>query len=100
MASSENLELAGLQFENHSTCDAQFLARSTPRFFREPANHGLGLGQRNILFEGVLGRYGLCRPVGNDFALVNSSSKFVEANAVATEATFECRHLPRAQLGD
>src|SRR5438876_8246944 len=68
MAASKNLELACLQFEDHSTCDTQFLARCRPGLFRETTDHRLGLGQRHILLEGVLGRDGLCRPVRNDFA--------------------------------
>src|SRR5882724_8620337 len=56
MAASKNLELACLQFEDHSTCDTQFLARCRPGLFRETTDHRLGLGQRHILLEGVLGR--------------------------------------------
>ena len=89
MAASENLKLACLQFENHSTCDTQFLARCRPGFCRETPDHRLRLGQRYVLLEGVLGRYGLCRPVRDDFVVIDPSRQLVEAYAITTKAIFE-----------
>ena len=51
---------------------------SAPRFktirdsLREAAH--VRLGQQDILFKGVLGRYRLCWPIGDDFAVVDSPS--------------------------
>jgi len=47
------LKLPCLQFEDHSTCDTQFLARCRPGFSARRTDHRLGLGQRHILLEGV-----------------------------------------------
>src|SRR5207244_2141711 len=38
MAAGEDLELTGLELENHRPCDASFLARSGPDLFRKPSN--------------------------------------------------------------
>ena len=50
--------------------------------------------------KGVLGRYGLCRPVRNDFALVDSPGEFVKTNAVTAEAAFEHRQMHLSQFRD
>jgi len=46
MAASENLELAGLDFEDYCACYARFLARSGPDFFRQTPDHGLSFRDR------------------------------------------------------
>jgi hypothetical protein len=47
----------------------------------------LHLGQQDILFEGVLGGYGLCWPVRDYFAVVDSPSQLVETHAIAAETS-------------
>src|SRR5436190_1923489 len=89
VAASESLELAGLQFEDYSACDPQFLARCGPSLLREATDHWLDLGQRHIVLKRVLGRHGLCRPVRNDFALVDSPGQLEQAYAIATKAALK-----------
>src|ERR1700730_14368160 len=58
-----------------------------------------GLGQQDILFEGVLCRYGLRWPVRNYLAVVDSPSQLVETHAIAAEAAFECRQIQPSEVG-
>jgi hypothetical protein len=91
MATSENLELTRLQFEDHGASNAHFLARCGPRFFRETADHWLGLGQRDVVLKSVLSGYGLCWSVWDNFAVIHTSSQLVQTQAVAAEVAFQCR---------
>ena len=93
MAASENLELAGLEFEYHGARDSGFFARGSPCVLRKFSNHRLHLGQQDILFKSVLCGYGLCRPVRDYLAVVDSPSQLVETHAIAAEAAFECRQI-------
>src|SRR5580658_4934125 len=65
--------------------DSRFRARGHPRFFREAADHWLGLGQQYILLERILGGDRLGRPVGYDWDFVDSPCQFVEALSVAAK---------------
>ncbi len=67
---------------------------------RKFSDHRLHLAQQDILLKGVLGGYGLCRPVRNYFAVVDSPRQLVETHAIAAEAAFECRQIHSAQVGD
>jgi hypothetical protein len=89
VATRENLELAGFQFEDHRACDTHFLARSGPGFFRETTDHRFGLAQLYVALKGVLGLNRLRRSVWDNFALVDPSGQLVEAHTLATEAAFE-----------
>lgn len=100
MAAGENLELSRLQFEDHGAGDTQFLARCSPGLFRETPDHWLHLGQQDILFKRVLGGYGLCWPVRDYLAVVDSPSQLVETHAITAEAAFECRQIHSPQIGD
>jgi len=55
MATRKNLELARLSL--------RITVRPTRNSFLA-ADHRFGFGQRHILFKRILGRYGLCGPVG------------------------------------
>src|SRR5258708_8188935 len=100
MATRENLEVACLQFEDHGTCDTQFLARCGPGFLCETPDHWLRIDQRHIPLEGILGRYGLCRAVRNNFIVIDAAGQFIETHAVATETPFECCQLHFFQIRD
>ena len=54
----------------------------------------------NILFKGILCRYGLRRPVRDYFALVDSPGQFVETHAIAAEAAFECQQIHSPQINN
>jgi len=43
--------------------------------------------------KSVLCGYGLCRPVRDYLAVVDSPSQLVETHAIAAEAAFECRQI-------
>ena len=90
MATRENFELAGLQFENHRTGDSCFLARSRPELFCQAPDHGLGFRQQYIVLIRILDRYRSRRPVRDDFTFVDAPGEFMQANAITPEATFEC----------
>jgi hypothetical protein len=81
LAAGEDLELAGLELENHGPCNPTFLARSGPDLFREAPDHRLGFGNRYVMLERVLGGDGFGRPVGNYFARVNAAGEFMEPEA-------------------
>ena len=67
---------------------------------RKSSNHRFHLGQQDIVFEGVLGGYGLCWPIRDYLAVVDSPGQLVETNAIAAEAAFECRQIHSPQVGD
>src|SRR6267143_7098823 len=67
---------------------------------RKSSNHKFHLGQQDIVFEGVLGGYGLCWPVRDYLAVVDSPSQLVETHAVAAETALECRQIHSPQVGD
>ena len=52
---------------------------------RKSSDHRLHLGQQDIPFKGVLGGYGLCWPVRDYLAVVDSPSQLVETHAIAAE---------------
>src|SRR5207249_4321972 len=100
VAASENLEFAGLQFQYDGASDSRFFPRCGPSVLGKSSNHRFHLGQQDILFKGVLGGYGLCRSVRDYLAVVDSPSQFVETQAIAAEAAFECRQIHSPQVGD
>jgi len=89
VAARENLELAGLQFENHGARDTQFLAGCAPGSFRETPDRWLSLGQQHVVFKSVLRRYGLRWPVRRYFAFVDASSQLVETRTEAAEVALQ-----------
>src|SRR5260370_41282317 len=100
VAASENLEFASLQFQYDGARDSGFLPRGGPRVLRKFSDHRLYLGQQNILFKRVLGGYGLCWPVRDYLAVVDSPRQLVETHAIAAEAGLECRQIYSPQVGD
>ena len=67
---------------------------------RKFSDHWLHLGQQDILLKGVLGGYGLCCPVRDYFAVVDSPSQLVETHAIPAKAGLECRQIHSPQVGD
>src|SRR5438445_12860409 len=100
VAASENLEFAGLQFQYDGASDSRFFPRCGPCVLRKSSNHRFHLGQQDILFKGVLGGYGLCWPVRDYLAVVDSPSQFVETHTIAAEAAFERRQVHPSQVRD
>ena len=91
MAAGENIELAGLQFEDYRTSDARFLARSGPNLFGKKPDHWLRFCERYVTLKRILRGHGLCGPVRDDLAIVETPGEFVETQAIATEVAFERR---------
>ena len=56
MAASENLELAGLQFQYDGANDSRFFPRCGPCVLGKFPNHGLHLGQQDFLLPLPVGR--------------------------------------------
>ena len=81
ISTSENLELACLQFKDHGAWDTQLPARCGLALFRETPDHRLGLGQRYIVFKSVLGGYRTCSLVCENFAIVIALRQLVETQA-------------------
>ena len=69
------------------------LREAGPCVLRKSSDHRLHLGQQDIQFKSVLCGYGLCRPVRDYLAVVDSPSQLVETHAIAAEAAFECRQI-------
>ena len=67
---------------------------------RKFSNHRLHLCQQDILFKSVLCGYGLCRPVRDYLAVVDSPGQLVETQAIAAEAVFQCCQIQSPQVGD
>ena len=67
VAAGEDVEVAGLEFEDDGAGDAGLFAGGRPDFFGEAEDHGFGLGEGDVLREGVFGGDGFGGPVGDDW---------------------------------
>ena len=90
MAARQNFELACLQFQYNRAGCPRFLARSRPEFFCQSPDHRFGFGQENIPLKRILDGDRFRGAVRNNFVFVDAPRQFVQANAIAPEAPFEC----------
>ena len=98
MAAGENPEIAGLQLEHNRASNSWLFARSRPKLFRRAADHRLGVRQQDVVPKGVLDGYRLRRSVRNNWVIVDSVGKLVQALAVAAEVLFEYGQVERSQV--
>ena len=89
MAAGENLELAGLQFENHRTCNPRLFARGSPKLLCELPDHWFGFCQRQVVLKSILDGNRLGRPVWNHFTVVDSARELMQAQTIAAKPLFE-----------
>src|SRR6202140_5740114 len=98
MAAGQNLELTGLQFEDHGACYPRFFARGGPKFFYKPSDHGFGFRQWHVVLKSIFDRDRLGRPVRHDFAVVDTAGEVVQAQSIAAELTFEHWQIQPSQV--
>src|SRR5208283_3912793 len=89
MAASENLELARLQLEDNRACHPRFFARSRPKLFCKAPDHWLSFCQQHIVLKGILDGYRLSWPVRDNWVMVDTDGKLVQALTIAAEVVFE-----------
>jgi len=99
MASSENLELACLEFEDHGACYPRFLTRSSPDLFRKASDHRLRFSDRHIPLESVLGGDRFGGPIRHNFAVVDTAGKLMQAPTKAAELNCSRNSLHRRMPG-
>lgn len=97
---SKNLELAGLQLQNHRPRNPRFLARGRPDLFCKPPDHHVGIAKKHILLKGVLRGYGLGRTVRHNRSLVDTTGEFVQARTVPAELALKCLQTQLPQIAD
>ena len=89
MAAGENLELACLQLEDYRACHAWFFSRSRPKLFCKAPDHWLSFCQQHVVLKSILDGYRLRRPVRDNWVIVDTAGKFVQALTIAAEVLFE-----------
>src|SRR6516164_2259289 len=90
LAASENLELACLQLEDYRACHPRLFARSRPKLFCKVPDQCLSFCQQHVVLKRILNGYRLCRPVRDNWVMVDTEGKLVQALTIAAEVLFEC----------
>ena len=99
MAAGEDVEVAGLQLEDDGAGDADFFCAEAVQTFSARRRIMGSVSVRGMsLREGVFGGDGFGGAVGDDWAVVDAASEFVETQAVTAEAGFECREVLAAEI--